>query len=352
MQKKKRRLPRLIFIFLFIAVVGVGASLYAYWYFVAQPNFFTENKEPVELYILPDDTYEDIVQKLQNLGLKNKTSFEVLAEQKKYPDLIKQGKYTLNNGMSNNALINKLRLGEQDEINVQINASRIQTKAELASLIGNQLMCDSAELIALLNDDAYLYNAFRLNSSTSLTLIIPNTYRFRWTTSADDFLKRMAREYKAFWTEERKLKAGKLDLSQSEVAILASIVQKESHIYSEKRKIAGVYINRLKKGMLLQADPTLIFAKGDPSIRRVLNKDKEIESPYNTYKYKGLPPGPIALPSIESLDAVLNYQDHDYLYFVAKPGGSGESNYAKSYSEHLRNARAFQRYLNEKKIMR
>ena len=185
-------------------------------------------------------------------------------------------------------------------------------------------------------------------------IFIPNTYEFYWNTSARDFVERMLIEYKKFWSQKsRKNKADRLGLNWYEISVLASIVEKEQNIkYDERPKIAGLYLNRLEKKMKLESDPTLIFAIGDFDIKRVLNKDKKIDSPYNTYLNQGLPPGPICIPSINSIDAVLNHENHGYIFMCAKEDFSGYHNFAFDYSSHLVNARKYQRALNKKKILR
>jgi UPF0755 protein len=184
-------------------------------------------------------------------------------------------------------------------------------------------------------------------------LFIPNTYEFYWNTSAEEFTNRMINEYANFWTVNRKKKADKIKLNYYEVSVLASIVEKEQNIKKDERpEIAGLYLNRIKKRMKLESDPTLIFALKDFSINRVLNKDKKVDSPFNTYIYKGLPPGPICIPSINAIDAVLNPSSHDFVFMCAKEDFSGYHNFAKTYRKHLRNARKYQKALNKRKIMR
>ena len=301
-------------------------------------------------YIPTGSTYEQVSNALveENIIL-NQASFDWVSEQKKYKLNIKPGRYKLEAGMSNNELVNLLRSGEQEPVRVTFNTVRF--KEDLAGKVGAFIEADSTEIIDLLNDDDFV-SKYGFNTTTFLTLFLPNTYEFWWNTSADQFVERMATEYKKFWTDERKNKANSLGLSQSEVSILASIIQKETNKNDEKPTVAGVYLNRLKKGMLLQADPTLVYANKDFEARRVLNWHKKIDSPYNTYKYKGLPPGPICLPSISSIDAVLNAKSHSYLYFCAKADGSGYHTFASTYREHLKNAREFQRELNRKKVYR
>jgi len=205
------------------------------------------------------------------------------------------------------------------------------------------------QFLALLQDSVYI-RSFEFEEETILSLFIPNTYEFWWNTSATGLFDRMHEEYQKFWTEERKQKAAALGLSQKEVSTLASIVQAESQKSDERPRIAGVYINRLRMGMPLQADPTLVFAAGDFNIKRVTAKQMAIDSPYNTYKYTGLPPGPINLPDLNSLDAVLNAEKHDYLYFCAKADFSGYHSFAVGYNEHLSNARRYQQALNAANI--
>lgn len=299
-------------------------------------------------YIPTGSEFNDVVAALsrENIIL-NRASFEWVAEQKNYKLNIKPGRYKLRPDMNNNQLVNLLRSGEQEPIMVTFN--NVRFKEDLAGKVGQYIEADSSEIIELLNDEDFVAK-YGFNSNTFLTLFLPNTYEFWWNTSAEQFIERMATEYKKYWTTERKNKATNLGLSQSEVSILASIVQKETNKTSEKPTVAGVYLNRLKKGMLLQADPTLVYANRDFTAKRVLNKHKKIDSPYNTYKYKGLPPGPICLPSISSIDAVLNAKSHSYLYFCAKADGSGYHSFASTYREHLRNAREFQRELNRRKV--
>jgi UPF0755 protein len=202
-----------------------------------------------------------------------------------------------------------------------------------------------------MNDTAYI-SSFGFSSDNFLAMFLPDTYEFWWNTTADQFMQRMKTEYEKFWNQERNQKAVKTGLTTAEVSILASIVEKETSQNDEKPILAGIYMNRINKGMPLQADPTLIYAIGDFSISRVLNIYKEIDSPYNTYKFKGLPPGPICLPSKASIDAVLNYSRHGYLYFCARDDFSGYHAYAVTYQQHMVNARKFQKELNRRGIMK
>ena len=215
----------------------------------------------------------------------------------------------------------------------------------LAGRISRQIEADSIAIVRLLNNTDSLA-AWGFNLQTIPALFLPNTYEFYWNTDAWQFTKKMRQEYDKYWTEERKDKAKAIGLSPIQVSILASIVDKETNKTDEMARIAGVYLNRLRDGWLLQADPTLVFAIGDFEIRRVLNIHKEVESPYNTYKYKGLPPGPICIPSLQSINAVLNAEKHNYYYFCAKEDFSGYHVFAKTLTEHNRNAQRYQHALS------
>lgn len=350
---KKRKLPRIIKVLLMLILIGgIGGGVY-FWNLyqrIYQPNVTLGGDAETFFFIPTGSDVAAVSQSLYEAGyIMDRASFEWVAEKKRYANRVNPGRYRLKAGMSNNELVNLLRSGEQVPVQLQFN--NIRTQAELSGKIARQIEADSASIIALFKDPSFI-SKYGFNRHTILSMFVPNTYEVYWNTSAEDFFARMAREYKAFWSEERKAKANKIGLSQSEVASLASIVQKETYLAEERAIIAGVYMNRLRKGIPLQADPTLIWAIGDFTIKRVLNEHKEIDSPYNTYKYRGLPPGPICLPEISYLDAVLNYERHQYIYFCAKEDFSGYSNFAKSYSQHLVNARKYQQALNKRKIYR
>ncbi|MGB0424486.1 MAG: endolytic transglycosylase MltG, partial [Flavobacteriales bacterium] len=223
--------------------------------------------------------------------------------------------------------------------------------ADMAGTISKQLEADSAELKALLTSEEQA-SKYGFNSESFRTMILPNTYEFNWNSSAEDVIARMAREYKAFWNSERIAKAQNLGLSQSEVGTLASIVKAETAKSDEAPKVAGLYLNRLEIGMALQADPTLIYAIGDFSIKRVLDKHKLVDSKYNTYKHPGLPPGPINYPETNYIDAVLNSIDHKFIYMCAKPDFSGYHDFSKTYNQHLNYARKYHQALRKNGIYR
>lgn len=303
----------------------------------------------VDFYIGSDWTYGDVKTALMEQGvIEDSVSFDWVAEKKSYPSLVKSGKYVIPDGLNNNQLVNLLRSGEQEPVRLVLRS--VRTKAELAQNVAAYIEADSASIHGLLNSQDFC-SKYGFEPLTIMTMFLPNTYEFYWATDAEEFMIRMAREYKRFWTDERKAKAAALNLSQSQVSILASIVQAEQAAHPDERPIvAGLYLNRLRRGMRLESDPTLIHAIGDFTIKRVLNVHKEIQSPYNTYKNSGLPPGPILLPELSSIDAVLNPASHNYLFMCAREDFSGYHNFASSYRDHINNARRYQRELNRRKI--
>jgi UPF0755 protein len=279
--------------------------------------------------------------------LTDPAAFEWLARYKHYDQRVKPGRYRLINGMRNNALINMLRSGIQETVRVTI--QNVRTRAELAGKIGRRLEVDSAQLDKLFNDRAYLAR-YDVAPATLFILFIPNTYDFYWNTTGDQLFRRMRGEYERFWNSQRRRMADSLNLTVAEVVTLASIVEKETNKNDEKALIAGVYLNRLKKNIPLQADPTVIFAWNDFRIRRVSKRHTELKSPYNTYYRTGLPPGPICLPSIASIEAVLHPVHHSYIYFCAKEDLSGYHNFAADIDAHSRNARRYQKALDKMNI--
>ncbi|GAA4398348.1 endolytic transglycosylase MltG [Nibrella viscosa] len=337
-------------LFIFVCVLAASFSFYA-WQVFKTPNLQVgENDQAFELYIPRGATYQTVLDTIKKHDVvHDELSFRFLAKLMKYPQSVKYGRYVIQPKTGNYAALVKLRSGDQDPVKLTFNSIRL--KDDLIRRIGSKLEFGTDTLADLLNDPA-VTQQYGFDTTTIVCMFIPDTYEFFWTVKPKDFLDRMAKEYKGFWTEERKRKAAALGLSQTQVQILASIVEGETKKNDEKPRVAGVYLNRLKRGMRLEADPTLIFAARDFTIRRVLNVHKAIDSPYNTYRYAGLPPGPIYLPQESSIDAVLNAENHDYLYFVAKEDFSGYHNFARTYAEHLANARLYQRALNQRKIMK
>lgn len=337
----------IISLLMLIVVVGGGTAYYTYNR-IYKSNVDISGKEQAYLYIKTGSNFDDVLTVLVDKHIiKNASSFKWVAERKGYTKKVKPGKYKLKKNMNNNELVNLLRSGVQEPVKLVFNEAR--TKQEFIEIIARQIEADATELTTLLNDNEFL-QTLGLNNKNVLTLFIPNTYELYWNTSAHQFIERMAKENTTFWTKSRIQKAQKLGLTKSEVSILASIVQQESKVKSEQPIIAGVYLNRLNKGMRLQADPTVIFAIGDFAIRRVLGIHLDFDSPYNTYKYSGLPPGPICLPYGSTIDAVLNRAPHNYIYFCANADFSGRHSFASNIIEHNRNAAAFRKALNARKI--
>ncbi len=335
-----------------VIIVVLACILFGYFGYVRylSPNIRTSGpKEHAYIYISTGSTFSEVEDMLiKSNYLIDSKSFEWMAVKMKYTHHIKPGKYLIKDGMSNRELIHMLRSGLQVPVRLIINNVRL--KRDLVSQVSKQIEADSAALFELLNSDTAL-SGTGFNKNTIMAVFIPNTYDFYWNTSSEEFLVRMRKEYKKFWNDERIQKSRLAGLSPVETSVLASIIEEETQKNSEKPIIAGVYINRLHKGILLQADPTVRFACGDFKIKRVLKKYKEINSKFNTYMYAGLPPGLICIPSISSLDAVLNYQRTDYLYFCAKDDFSGYHTFASTLQQHNRNAQRYQNALNRAGIM-
>lgn len=283
----------------------------------------------------------DSIEKYQ--FVKNPKSFLNVAKWLKFPENIKPGKYEIRQDENNYYFVKRLMRGQHYPVKFTFN--NIRTKEQLVEKVGDNFLFASEELAQLL-DDPFFAQKYGLTTETILTLFIPDSYEIYYDITAEQFCERLHYYYELFWNEERMQKAEKIGLSPTEVSILASIVDEESSKSSEKPMIAGLYINRLKKGMLLQADPTVKFAVGDVTLRRILYSHTEIDSPYNTYKYAGLPPGPLRIPDKQTLDAVLNHSQHNYLYMCAKEDLSGYHNFAVTLAEHNRNAQKYHRAIS------
>jgi UPF0755 protein len=336
-------------ILLVLILLLAAAGGWMGWNMFLRGNVQTKDHSPEFLYVRTGSTMDDLMAQLEKKKLiKDRASFEWMAKLKKF-ETVKPGRYRIKDGMSNRELINLLAAGLQEPVTFTFNS--VRTKEHLAGRVGGKLEADSAALLDLLNDDSYL-SKFGLNSSNVMTLFMPDEYSFKWNTSAEEFMQSMAAVYKDFWTAERKQLARSIGLSQTEVITLAAIVEAEQSRYADERPtIAGLYMNRLNDGMQLQSDPTVIYALGDFSIQRVLRSDLDVNSPYNTYRNKGLPPGPIRLPQPESIDAVLNYKRSNYIYMCAEYG-TGRHKFTSSYDQHLKNAEAYQKALDKANINR
>lgn len=325
-----------------IVLLGIGTA----WYFAWKPNVAV--KDDGIVYIRPGDSFETVLISLQSKGyLQNTYTIRKVAELKKYVSNVKSGRYRIPDGIGNNDLINLLRSGRQAPVRFTFN--NIRTLPDFAGTIARQLDMDSTEWLQLARDTAYIAR-LGFTPETFIGMFIPNTYEIYWNTSAADFMNRMQKEYQRFWNEKRLAKAKQAGLSPMEVIILASIVEEETVQKEEYPVIAGVYINRLKKGWKLDACPTLKFALGDFTLRRILDKHMQVDSPYNTYKYAGLPPGPVRMPSIQVIDAVLNYTRHDYLFFCAKSDFSGSHYFSRTLRQHNKYAEEYHRELNRRRI--
>ena len=325
-------------------VLMITLSFYFYQGFFS-PNALIDKEEEAYVKIPRDATFKQVTDSLlQNDILHDIVTFSFVAKVTGYQDNIKPGRYKIPPKTSNHELVSILSSGRQAPVRLTFN--NIRTKEELAEKITRNLEMSTEEFHILLTDSSYV-TKFDFEQETVMSMFIPNTYEVYWNVSPEGLFDRMYKEYNSFWNEERTQRLEAINLNRIEVATLASIVQAETQKADERPRVAGVYLNRLETGMPLQADPTLVFAHQDFGLKRVLNVHKEIDSPYNTYKYAGLPPGPINLPDISAIDAVLEYEDHKYYYFCAKEDFSGYHSFATNYEEHLRNARRYQQALNK-----
>jgi len=338
------------FIYAVIATVIFIGAVITYQYY--QKIFGKSILKDTELFVNSDDTLIEIKNKLANFS-KNSNTFLLVAAKKNF-STPKPGRYILLEGMSNNDLVNLLRSGNQTPIKLSFNNQ--DTLEKLAGRIAEQLEIDSISLLSSFRDKDFL-SKNNLTEKSVLQIFIPNSYQFYWTTSADNFRDKIFREYNRFWNESRLQKAKVLELTKSEVITLASIVQKETAKNIERPIVAGLYLNRLKKGWPLQADPTIIYCvkevKGqDYVVKRVLTADLEINSPYNTYKNKGLPPTLISMPDISAIDGVLNAKKHNYFYMCASVDKLGYHAFAKTLTQHNRNAAKYHQWMNKQRINR
>ncbi|MGI9541846.1 MAG: endolytic transglycosylase MltG [Cyclobacteriaceae bacterium] len=339
----------LIVTIVIFSILLTTLSFYIYQ-IVKTPNILVEQDD--RHLLIPNGATFDTVRDSLFHGkfLTDAVSFSFLAKQMDYQENVKPGRYLLKGDMTNIEAIRLLRSGSQTPVNITFN--NVRTIPDLAAKICQNIHLTPDELLPLLQDSATIAQ-YGFSQGNIIGMFIPNTYEVYWTTSGENLLGKMYDEYQKFWNDERTAKANELDMNLQEVATLASIVEAEQLTHADERKrIAGLYINRLKRGMKLDSDPTLIFAGGDFTVKRVLDKDKEIDSPYNTYIHGGLPPGPIYLPSISSIDAVLNYESHQYLYMCAKEDFSGYHNFATNLTQHLRYARLYQNELNRSRVYR
>jgi UPF0755 protein len=335
-----------------IGLVILGVISYSIYTTIFSPNtaFQTEKQS---VYISTGSSLQQVVDQIHPL-LRHTEDFITVAEKKGYQNSVRAGHFVLEKGMNNNEIVNTLR---SRNVPIQVSFNNQHRLEELSGRVAEQIEADSISLLSAMVDSTFL-DSLQITALESLKIYIPNTYEFYWNTSGEEFRDRMVNYHTEFWNTSRTEKANALNLTPTEVMSLAAIVQKETAKVEERPKVAGVYLNRLRRGMKLQADPTVIFAIQNQNqdfetpIKRVLYKDLELDSPYNTYKNKGLPPGLIAMPDVSSIDAVLNAESHDYLYFAADTENMGYHKFAKTLAQHNRNARMYQKWVNEQKIYR
>lgn len=339
-------------LFVTVGLFMAAAVLALYWYGTYKyRNIVADPPDNGVVKIYRDFTYDDLCEAMTSSGvLINHRSFLRTAGSMGLDKNFKPGRYKFRSGMGNKAIVRTLSHGWQEPVKFSFNGY-IRNLPKFASLLSSEFEADSASFLQALTSSPLL-DSLGFTPETTPGMFIPNTYEFYWTVTPEEFISRMHKEYDKFWNGRRDEKAKSIGLTRSEVSTLASIVIEETKYEPEMPTIAGVYINRLHKGMLLQADPTVKFALDTAGLKRILNKHLGVDSPYNTYKYKGLPPGPITIPPICAIDAVLNYEHHDYLYFCAKATFNGQHSFASSYAGHMENARAYHRALNEREKAR
>lgn len=318
-------------------------------YYTVWGNNLNPNVENPLLYIPNGSDMNTVMDSLStNQLLNNLNDFELTAKLMKYGDKsVKPGRYDLTGLVSNRSVISKLRIGDQDPIDIIVNGGR--TIDKVIDNIANQMTFSSDDLRNVLLSPENL-TSWDADIQTIISKIPPDTYEMYWNASPNELIKRLRKEYQNYWNTDRLAQASAKGLSPDQVMTLASIVEKETNQVEEYSVIAGVYLNRLKRGMLLQADPTVVFANGDFNIRRVLNKHLRKDSPYNTYMYAGLPPGPICLPSKGAINGVLNPQKHQLLYFCAQPNYSGKHDFSKNLKQHNKYANIYRRWLSSQGI--
>ncbi|MDO5016768.1 MAG: endolytic transglycosylase MltG [Porphyromonas sp.] len=330
-----------------LPVLAIAAAGYLYYRYTKQSGFNVGGDRSEWLYVYPDMDWErvaDSVGAVTHAPLLSDLRLHFKHRAKGSP---RTGAYQIEPDMTVQALYNRLVYGMQSPVSVHFNSSRLP--GQIYRRIAHQLMVDSLDIATAMNDTVLLHYV-GVADTTLVYYLVPNTYEMYWDSKPEEVVKRLAKASQSFWDNERRLKAERIGLTPYEVINLAAIVQEESNKVDEYPMIAGLYLNRLRMGMPLQADPTIKFALQDFGLRRILYEHLRVESPYNTYKYKGLPKGPIRIPSIDAIDGVLDAVDHHYIYMCAKSDFSGYHAFAETYSAHLRNARAYAKELNKRGI--
>ena len=335
--------------YLLVIVSTLAATMAFYFWQVAfSPNLNVDGKEKFVLYVPKNSTYESLMDSLHKHKIINdEVAFGFMTKRMGLRESIKPGRYEIKPNAANKEIISKIRSGNQDAVKLTFN--NVRTKEDLIKKIGTKLDFDSNVLLEKLKNEQECQK-YGFTSETIMCMFLPDTYFIYWTTGVDEFLDRMQSEYKKFWNEKRLAQANAINMTPVQVGVMASIVQSETNKADEMPRVAGVYVNRIAINMPLQADPTVKFAVGDFTLKRILTKHLQTSSPYNTYINTGLPPGPIALPERVALDAVLEYEKHNYTYFCAKEDFSGYHNFAATYTEHLKNADIYQAVLDARGI--
>jgi len=345
MKRKTKLILWLIIIFIFAALALIANNFYGVFF---RANIELNDKEFVIIYIPTGSDFDQVCEILSNDGgLMSVEQFRFTSKQKGYIDNVKPGRYKIRNHFSNSSLVNMLRAGNQEPLNLTFN--NVRTMNDLAEKLSKQLEFSTDSILKVLKNDS-IAKSYGFTPEEFPVMFIPNTYQVLWNISPEKFTDRMHREYSTFWSDERINLAAEINLTPIQVSILASIVISETTKKDEMSKVAGVYINRLNRGMKLEADPTVKFAIGDFELKRILFRHLEFDSPYNTYLYPGLPPGPIYLPDGHAIDAVLNYEKHGFIFMCAKDDFSGYHAFAKTNAEHQRNAQRYHAALNRAKI--
>lgn len=341
-----KRCTYIIGIATILLLTMVAISFYIVYQAIMAPT--VQSQQTVYIQIHPNDDVYTVEEKLTSVAkFKTTKGFSPLMKYYKYDSHIKPGNYAIRPNDSMRDICLRLLSGNQTPVKIVIPS--VRTIDRLAGAVARQLMTDSISIIQLLTDKN-LVDSLGYTPETFPSLFIPNTYEVYWTMTPQQFITRMKKEHDRYWNNTRLSKAKALGLTPQEVATLASIVDEETNKNDEKPLVAGLYLNRLKRGMLLQADPTVKYAHGKFELRRILHAHLTIDSPYNTYKYAGLPPGPIRIPSTTALESVLNPAQHNFLYMCAKEDFSGYHNFATTLSQHNANAKRYQQELNRRKV--
>lgn len=342
----KKKVSTVRYVIALAGLLFVCFSYYAYQIFKT-PNIQVKKKD-FYLYVPSNGNFTSVMDTLMKYEvLTDKLSFAFVAKLLDYQEHVHPGRYLLPANATNLTVVRKLKNGQQDPLKLTFN--NIRLKRDLAAKLDEKLEFSADEFLAQINNPK-IVGEYGFDTNTVMAMFLPNTYEIFWDITPEEFMKKMNKEYKRFWNKERLAKAQAAGFTPLQIAVIASIVEAETNKNDEKSRIAGVYINRLKSDMPLQADPTVKFALQDFAIKRVTQEHTAVESPYNTYKNTGLPPGPINMPSTVTLDAVLNYEKHKYIYFCASPNEIGYHDFAESYRDHVNNANRYRKFLDKQKI--